>query len=250
MPNHDDFEVTDLSDYEIYSRREIINILRHLGERNQLIQLQLKDGDGSTVTSIMAVEESGIVIDRAPDAHVNQRIADSTQIAFETLLDNIRILFQVPGAQACQYQDRPAFLIPLPTTLIRLQRREFYRIRTPSAAPLLCTIRVPGDGGGRVIRLPLHNISGGGVALADEQKLLNPTIGFIYTDCRIALSAGVQIVTGLEIRNLREIALTNGKTVRRVGCQFVNLSNSMLNTVQRYITGLEREQNAKNTGML
>lgn len=251
MPNHDDFEVTDLSDYEIYSQREITNILRHLAERNQLIQLQLKDGVGSTVTSILTVEENGgVIIDCAPDTHINQRIVDSKQIAFETLLDNIRIMFDVPGAEVCLYQDQSALRIPLPTVLVRLQRREFYRIPTPSATPLLCAIHIPDSDTARVVRLPLQNISGGGLALVDEQKLLNPTTGFIYPNCSIALPAGTKIVTALGIRNIREITLTNGKTIRRVGCQFVDLSSSMLNAVQRYITSLEREQNAKNTGML
>jgi c-di-GMP-binding flagellar brake protein YcgR len=46
----------------------------------------------------------------------------------------------------------------------------------------------------------------------------------------------------LQIRNSQELVLLNGKTNRRIGCQFINLSNSVLSGVQRYIMKLERER--------
>lgn len=251
MSDHDDFQSLDLSDYEIHSRREIVNLLRSLGECNQLIQLRLEGSADTIVTSVLAVEDSAdeVVIDCAPSSTVNQRILASERIFFETVLNNIRILFQTGAATACQYQGGPALRVPIPPVLVRLQRREFYRMPTPTVNPLLCDIRSGQDEHERIITLPLHNISGGGIALMDEQKLLNPTIGFIYPDCRIQLPSGTLVQTALEIRNTRDLTLTNGKNTRRVGCRFVNLPSAMLNAVQRYITSLEREQNARHAGM-
>jgi flagellar brake protein len=250
MPDHDDFQPLDLSDYQVHSRREIATILRNLGERKQLIQLQIAGSADSTVTSVLAVDDSHVVLDCAPTATMNQRIADSEYIFFETVLDNIRILFESAGAQACQYAGGPALQIALPPVLVRLQRRESYRVATPTANPLACEIHIAHEDKKRIAPLTLQNVSAGGVAILDEQKLLNPTIGFIYRDCRILLPSKVQIATALEIRNVREVTLTNGKTIRRLGCQFVDLPAPMLSAIQRYITSLEREQNARNTGML
>lgn len=253
MADHDDVQPLDLSDYEVRSRREIGNILRRLGECKQLIQLRIEGSTDAIVTSVLAVDDrrGQAIIDCAPNPAINQRIIASGPIFFETVLSNIRILFQAGGAQACQYQNGPALRIAIPSVLIRLQRREFYRVATPSANPLLCEFHVPqAQGGERIIGVALQNISAGGIAVIDEQKLLNPTIGFIYQDCRIALPRAAQVVTALEIRNLRELTLANGKNIRRLGCRFVDLPSTMLTAVQRYITQLEREQNAKNTGML
>lgn len=250
MPDHDDFHPLDLSDYEIHSRRQITNILGNLSECNQLIQLRIAGSADATVTSILAVDDQHAVIDCAPNAGVNQRIADSEHLLFETVLDNIRILFETGGAELCQHQGEAALRIAIPPVLVRLQRREFYRVPTPSAQPLICNIRIPDGDRARVIAFPLQNISAGGIAIIDEQKLLNPAIGFVYRDCRIALPAGIQIATALEIRNVREITLANGKNIRRLGCGFIDLPSPMLAAVQRYITSLERERNAKSTGML
>ena len=252
MPESDDFQPLDLSDYEIHSRREISNILRNLAECRQLIQLRMEGSADTIVTSILAVDDSRgeVIIDCGPSATVNQRIVASEHIFFETVLDNIRILFDAAGAEACQYEGGAALCIAAPPVLIRLQRREFYRVATPTIQPVVCEIHVTNGDGKRAISVNLQDISGGGVALIDEQKLLNPTIGFVYENCRIQLPGGVLITTALEIRNLREITLGNGKNIRRLGCSFVDLQSGMLNAVQRYITSLERERNAKNTGML
>ncbi|HTN67030.1 MAG TPA: flagellar brake protein [Burkholderiaceae bacterium] len=251
MPDHDDFQPLDLSDYEIHSRREITNILRNLSECNQLIQLRIEDSADTIVTSVLAVDESAghVVIDCASSPTINQRIIASEHLYFETVLNNIRILFQTSGAAACQFQGGPALQTAIPPVLVRLQRREFYRMPTPTATPLLCEIRIGEKEGTRILTLPLQNISGGGIAIMDEQKLLNPAAGFIYPDCRIQLPAGTLLQTALEICNARDITLANGKNTRRLGCRFVHLPSAMLNAVQRYITSLEREQNAKNTGL-
>ncbi|MEO7032013.1 MAG: flagellar brake protein [Herbaspirillum sp.] len=245
-----DFEITDLSEYEIRSRREIIAILRHLIASKQLVQLQLRDMPGSVVTSLIELDEDtdSIIIDCAPESLVNQRIISSQHLAFETILDNIRILFEVGGAETYQYENAPALRIAIPAMLIRLQRREFYRVPTPVVSPILCRLPIDTNDNPRMLELPLHNISAGGVSLMDDRKLLNVNPGFIYQQCQITLPAGAKIECSMEIRNIREIVLANAKITRRIGCRFVNLPSSMLNTVQRYITNLEREQNAKSPG--
>jgi hypothetical protein len=83
----------------------------------------------------------------------------------------------------------------------------------------------------------------------DEAKVLDNTVGRIYKNCRIALPGGTMIVANLEVRNSQDTTLVNGKTIRRMGCLFVDLPKPMMAAVQRYITKLEREQNAKSTGM-
>jgi hypothetical protein len=57
------------------------------------------------------------------------------------------------------------------------------------------------------------------------------------------------VVTGLEIRNTFDVTLLNNKTARRFGCMFVGISRGNLGNVQRYITKLERERNARLAGL-
>lgn len=243
----------DLNSYRVHSRREIIALLRSLKDRNQLVSLLISGGSDAVVTSILEVDEASnlVVVDRAPTNSLNQRILASNKISFETVLDQIRILFGTDAIQECLFEDQPALCFTIPASLIRLQRREFYRVSTPVASPVRCVIQAPDENGlnTATVTATLHNISAGGVSIVDEKKLLDPTAGRVYQNCRIDLPGGSPVTVTLQVRNCQELTLTSGKSIRRLGCMFVDLPMSQLAAVQRYITKLERERNARATGM-
>lgn len=252
MTSDIDDDNQDLSRYQVRARREIINLLRSVGARNQLVRMQANNGADAVVTSILEVDDANdaVIIDCAPSALTNQRLLESDEIAFETVLENIRILFFASHVESCIHDGRPAFSMQLPAHLIRLQRREYYRVSTPVANPVRCTIALPDENGniGSSVTVPLHNVSGGGIGIIDEKKLIPPTLGVRYKKCQIDLPGGAVEVT-LELMNLHDQKLSNGKTTRRLGFMFVNISNATVAAIQRYITKLEREQNARATGM-
>ena len=254
MTFNTDYGIEDLSPYQVHSHREIIALLRNIGEHNQLVRMLINGGAEAIVTSILKVDEASrsVLIDCAPSALINQRILESDNISFETVLEHIRILFFVTHVDTCLYENLPAFRIAIPESLIRLQRREFYRVPTPVANPLRCAIHIPHEtAGGTMTKVvvTLQNVSGGGIAMVDENMVLDNTIGRVYHDCQISLPGGTLVVASLQIRNSHEITLTNGRTIRRLGCRFMDLPKAMLAAVQRYITKLERERNAKETGL-
>jgi c-di-GMP-binding flagellar brake protein YcgR len=248
------FGTQDVSPYLVHSRREIIGLLRAMHERKQLVSLQADGGADTIVTSVLDVDEEAglVVIDRAPTNLINQRLLASDNIAFETVLDNIRIMFFSDKIRECLYDEQPALYIAVPTNLVRLQRREHYRVPTPVANPLRCTMQIPPDDngtGGTTVVVSLKDISGGGIAVIDEKKLLDNTVGRIYKECRIDLPGSGPVACTLQIRNSHDLSLSNGKTIRKLGCMFVDLPKAADAAVQRYITKLERERNAKATGM-
>lgn len=248
-----DFGIEDLSPYQVHSPREVISLLRGISDHKQLVRLLINGGSEAIVTSILHIDEASdsVILDCAQSGLANQRIIESDNLSFETVLDNIRILFFSTQAESCQFEDLPALRIAIPDSLIRLQRREHYRIPTPIANPLRCTIQIPHEANGITSKVvvPLQNVSGGGIAMIDEHHLLDNTVGRNYNDCQIDLPGGTLIVATLQIRNSQEITLPNGKTIRRLGCLFVALPQTMMTAVQRYITKLERERNARETGM-
>lgn len=242
------FDIEELGPYQLTSRREIVALLRNISDHNQLLRMVFNNGSDTIITSILTIDETdgSVIIDCAPNEHQNRRAVESDHIAFETRLDRIRILFFSDQIERCMFEDRPAFRIVLPASMVRLQRREYYRVVTPR-----CTMTITHKTGERAITItvPVQNVSAGGLAVVDEAKTLDDTLGRIYENCRISLPGGSPIVATLEIRNAQEITLANGKLVRRLGCLFVDLPKPMLAQVQRYITKLEREQNTRSAGM-
>jgi c-di-GMP-binding flagellar brake protein YcgR len=243
----------ELSPYQVFSRREIIGLLRNIEHHKQLVSMHINRGAEAVVTSILAVDEANnaVIIDSAPHEDINKRVVASDNISFETVLDHIRILFFASNAERCEYENLPALRIPLPPNLIRLQRREYYRVPVPLSMGVRCEIQVPDETGTEMetISVTLQNVSGGGIAIIDDRKRLDNTPGVIYKDCRLTLPGNTVVVTSLQVKNSQDLTMANGKTSRRIGCLFFELSKPMLAAVQRFITKLEREQNAKATGI-
>jgi c-di-GMP-binding flagellar brake protein YcgR len=247
-----EFGTSDLDRYRIYSRREILALLRSIKDHNQLVSLMIGSGNEAVVTSILHIDDANnyLVVDSAPSHAVNERILASGKVAFETNLEQIRILFTSDDVRFVNFENLPAFRVPIPESVVRLQRREFYRVATPVANPVRCIVPVKDEEGHVTpVTTTLYNISAGGVALVDDRKILDNTPGFIHNNCRIDLPGGAPIAVSLQVRNSTDLTLTSGRSIRRIGCMFVNLPQSQLTAVQRYITKLERERNARLTGM-
>jgi c-di-GMP-binding flagellar brake protein YcgR len=239
------------SPYQIESRREIISLLRGFKEKNQLISMFINNGAEVFITSVLEIDDTNnvVIIDSAPGAEANQRIVEASQVLFDGLLDRISIQFGSSKLQRTTFEARPALQLPIPSNLIRLQRRENYRINTPVSSPIKFLIPMEVDEIPQIGKFSLVDISCGGVAILDDQRILNIAVGTRYTDCQVDLPGIGLLEINLEIRNSQDLTLLNGRTTRRVGCAFLNLSSRTLATVQRFIMKLERERNAKMTGI-
>ena len=247
-----DAEQNDKNPYSIQAAREIIALLRALEEKKQLIRMLINGGTEAIVTSILEVDvgNNALIIDCAIGATLNQHIIEANKVSFETTLDKIRILFTATKVTSCLHQNRPALRISIPTSLVRLQRREFYRVTTPVSDPVRCTIPLPEDGANeKLITLALLDVSCGGISIVDENKALDDTPGRIYRDCVIDLPGLGSVTTSLSVMNSEDQTLLNNRKRRRLGCQFIELSPSALTLIQRYISKLERNLSAKLRGL-
>jgi c-di-GMP-binding flagellar brake protein YcgR len=251
MQSFNDFGLENWHDFEVGSRREIIALLRGIGAKNQLIRMLIHGASDVCVTSILDVEPdtNSLILDCSINREQNQRIVEASRISFETTLDKIRILFAADSVTETTFENGPALKVDIPATLIRLQRREYYRMATPVSNPVRAIIPMPPELGGGTTSFPLADISCGGIAILDNKLLLGNTIGNNYPGCRIDLPEIGTVMTSLQIRNSLDLTLLNSKTNRRLGCAFVDISRGNLAHVQRYITKLERERNARIAGL-
>jgi c-di-GMP-binding flagellar brake protein YcgR len=244
-------ELENWHDYEVGSRREVVALLRQIGEKNQLVRMLVQGGEDICMTTILEVDPDAgtVILDRSINGEQNARIVAARRLGCETSLDKIRILFRADGLRDTTWQGRPALCADLPSTLIRLQRRENYRMPTPVSNPVRALIPMPADLGGGTQAFPLADISCGGVAILDTKLVFGDAIGRILEGCRIELPEIGAVTTSLRIRNTLDVAMLNSKTNRRLGCAFIDISRGNMANVQRYITRLERERNARLSGL-
>lgn len=245
-------ELDNWHDYRVHSRREIVALLRQIAEKHQLVRLLVRGEADVCVTSILEVDPDGdaLVLDRPIDRDQHRRLLDGGKVACETSLDKIRILFNLEGLHETSFEGGVAIGADIPEAMVRLQRREYYRMETPVTNPVRVLVPLPPELGGGTQAFPLADISCGGIALLDNKLVLGETaVGQKFPGCRIELPEIGPVETGLEVRNQQDLTLLNNKTSRRLGCQFDNISRGNLANVQRYITKLERERNARLAGL-
>lgn len=241
-----------LDPYRIHSVREIISILEAIRRQRQLIRMTFSQGRESVMTSIMDIdeEEQMVYIDAAPYPAQNRRIMLTQKLVFETTLDRIPIQFSASKAERCNREGYAALRFPLPESLVRMQRRQSYRVTVPFAHPLHCVFMPPGTEM-RELEAPLSlevlNISIGGIAVIDTGHHLDGRAGTLYSTCQIGLP-GYPVTVALEVRHVQIATLSSGKAARHVGCRFVDTPSQVIALVQRYIMKLEREQNARSLG--
>jgi c-di-GMP-binding flagellar brake protein YcgR len=124
----------------------------------------------------------------------------------------------------------------LPASLVRLQRRQAYRVRLPSSMHAQC--RVARDAPRDALELQIIDLSVGGIAMACNAADWQAQIGEHLAGCRIGLPDAHGFDVELEVRNVTP--LRDGKSRVRVGCQFVNLPGATAADVQRLILHVER----------
>ncbi|MDD5247958.1 MAG: flagellar brake protein [Rhodocyclaceae bacterium] len=244
-------EPGDYAQYMLHARGEISFVLKNLLERAAEITLFFDEGKELLPTTLIAVDSDRILLDFGASMETNRKALAAQKLFCVTALDKVRIQFVLRGLTQTTYQGRPAFSAGYPTDVLRLQRREFFRLTMPITRPLKCQIPIAESESGNnfVIDVNVVDISGGGLAIAlPEGIAFDPNREF--ADCRIELPEVGLLTATLKVCNQFEITVRSGSRVRRAGCQFVGLPGPMLTLVQRYIIKVERERKARESGII
>lgn len=248
-----DSDQGDYSKYQLYSRSEILFLLRALIQKKCMLTAYFDHGRTFFLTSLVAISEDGnwLYLDYGTDPEINAKAQTTDKLILTTMLDKVKIQFSVPTLQQTSANGQPIFATHTPETVLRLQRREFYRLSTPIANPLKCTMPVPKPDGSTVkVAATLLDISGGGVGLMVPTELAPfVTPGTQIDSCLVQLPEEGAIQTGLTVRSAFNATSKAGHPYLRLGCEFTSLPGTQLAMIQRYITRMERERKAKEAGL-
>lgn len=239
----------DYAQFEVHAQAEIVHILHHAIERRALVSVYREGGANLALTTLLEADAARdeLVFDVPQREEHTARLVGAAHLTFVTSESGIKLKFQVEGAAVRMYRGHPALVSHLPRTMLRLQRREYFRIATPLTDPPLVTLLSANAGDAPGVGLPVLNVSLGGVALMDQHPTLNLAAGQRYVGCQIKLPHVGTFRTGLEVRSCQEIALRNGMKARRAGCLLIAPEPAAAGLLQRYIMGLERARNPRFT---
>lgn len=242
----------DSKDYTLHARGEILGVLRALCTHGSLMTLYFNHGKDFLLSAILHLSQDGqtMLIDVGSDPEMNRRALTADKIICVSNLDKIKIQFTLDKVSLQQYQGRPAFVAKPPASLLRLQRREFYRFVMPVLQPLKCHIPLEdGDALPGLLEVNVVDLSGGGVGLLTKEEETLLKTDQLLRQCKIDLQDIGQILVNLRIRSVSEIIARTGARHTRAGCQFVEMNNQAQLQIQRFIIKAERERKARESGL-
>lgn len=229
------------NDYLVTNPKEIISILQTIAQRKSRVALYYNEGNSMVLTMVLAADENGVWVDASANPLDNRHIERSKRVIFVSTHNQAKVQFVAGDAMLGAYENAPAFSIALPRKLLRLQRRDFYRLVTPEIGALKCVIYPVPDNARLQQAVTVMDISIGGVALVCEESGVELQPGMIYEHCQIELPEVGTLETTIEVKNNFHITDRNGKTMRRAGCVFVKPDGKTTMLLQRYVARMQQQ---------
>ncbi|MDX8379440.1 MAG: flagellar brake protein [Gallionella sp.] len=231
----------DDDQYRVITPREIVFIIQSIIKSRSRVALYYSEDNDFILTTLLDVNISGIWLETSMLPEENAHILDSEKLVIVSSQGQVKIQFVASHAKSIRLEGQPAIFLPLPKSIYRIQRREYFRLSTPVVNPLTCFIPETNT---KEQDLPhemtIMDISGGGVGLTCTEQDTTLTPGETYENCKIHLPEVGDLVGTIQVKNLIVLSTAAGKVMRRAGCKFKDLDGASTILLQRYVTSMQR----------
>jgi c-di-GMP-binding flagellar brake protein YcgR len=230
----------EYAQFRIYSRAEIGSLLAGLADERSAITLYF-GSNGFIVSRGLSVDNADqtVVFDLGADTATNAKLFAAEEVLAISSLQSVTLEFSLPRMQSIQLDDGPAARGSFPEFILRLQRRENFRVPTPALKPIGFNVPQQGKHGAATLRVV--DISCGGLRVEGDASALQLSSGLVLDNCSFDLPEVGQVRASVEVRHVETDDGSSGKKKFRCGLRFLSLSPQMAALVQRYVMRLERE---------
>jgi flagellar brake protein len=231
------------SPFWLYSKVEIAYTLKYLHGSAALLTAHLEGSKHQFITAILEVsnEADYLMLDAPSDSTLLAQIEKHKGFVLRSNVNGIRVEFRADNSGIAQVQGSSALRVKFPERLLKVQRREYFRVSAPVTRPATCTIPQPD---GPAVQCRISDISLGGVALSSKPEETPLPVGATYEGCRLNLQDFGTLEVALLIRYASEIRQDDKLAPRRYGCEFLHLRRAQETAIQRYVLQLERDRGA------
>ena len=227
--------------FALHHRAEILAIVERMLRERALTTVEFADGH-ALVSSLLEVRRDAnvMVFDVARDPEQNRRLFASQTLGFVTELDHVQVAFETGPASLIARVDGPAAVVELPSSVIRLQRRAWFRAALPVMPPIRCTVL---DRNGQATPAQAIDLSPGGAALIVD----DPAARHTQAGCEHELILSLPDVGRLELdatlRTVKPTGAADGARSRiRMGYRFDAVPARTASRIQRYVQHVEVSQ--------
>jgi c-di-GMP-binding flagellar brake protein YcgR len=245
LPSLSDDEIEER--YFLLGRMEILSVLNELILRREPVTVYFNGGRDFYQTTLLEARPDALVFDLSGDAEINKRLPGSASCIFVSSINGIRVQFAASQSGRFSWGGSDAFWVPLPERMVRVQRRESYRILLPVAKPLMAKLCA---GDGSVLgEWPGHDLSVGGLGFSTigapplevEQEIAR---------LQLALPGQIAIDCAAQVRHVTPMSERQDGIRYRVGVSFTDLAPATAVAIQRFITRVEHQRRGQDGGRL
>lgn len=239
------FAQGDESDFILRDPKEILSVLRDIVAHRNRVALYYNDDNSLVLTLLLAADESGLWVDAAASPQDNRHVERSSRIVFVSTHNQAKVQWVSSETAQGMFEGSPAFYLPLPRKLLRLQRRDFYRLLTREPNALKCVLHPVPAQENVSHAVTVMDISIGGLALVCEENGAELQPGSVYPNCEIELPDVGTLNATIEVKNTFAVTARNGEIKRRAGCVFVKPDSNTTMLLQRYVAQMQQQQARK-----
>jgi c-di-GMP-binding flagellar brake protein YcgR len=246
-------------DYEspflINNPDKIIHYLSILFKNKCLLTVYFGDNDDSFITTILDIyiKNSLLVFYHRPKEDLVEQFFNSPKITFKTKCFGVEVVFDAIRLEKINYQGVLAFAVPVPAAILWMERRAFYRVKSPVSMPSYCQLTLKDQ---EPINLKLYDISIIGFSMLTHSKKVldlskNPDLMILYTSfeqCKLKLAETGEDTIAFEIRSKYIINPETSNRIEKIGCKFTRITPAFETTIQRHMRRIELETPKKGRG--
>jgi len=235
------------SAFLIRNPEKIISKLLILLKNKCLLTAYYGDNDDSFITTILDIyiKNNLLIFYHSPKQDAIEQLLDSPIITFKTEYLGIKVAFDAIKIAKIQHQGVSVFAIPIPESILWIEVRDFYRVKSPISKSSYCQLTLEDQ---EPINLKLYDISLVGFsvlnAASEVSAMMIPDTHF--EQCKLILADTGEDTISFEVRSKYIINPENSNRIEKIGCKFTQITPAFENTVQRYMQQIERENRQKN----
>ena len=230
------------SSFAIRNLDQIINHLTLLQKSKCLLSVICKENNATFLTTIIDIDKKNksLLLDYGPKEYLNRPIIDGQKTQFVCTYNGIKVAFHGSSFKKVEHEGEPAFLMPLPESILWMQRREYYRVRSPISKTSYCQLTLPDQ---EPINVQLYDLSISGFSVVVESEAMRNFLmsGEPVTNSKLILEGIGEGIVSFEAKSEYVLNPEKINRIEKIGCMFTLITPSFQTMIQQYMQQIERE---------
>lgn len=228
-----------LEEFSLGAEPTVRKLLNTIESDEHELYVYLQTDQTHFVTEILSTDwKEGLIWLGTPyEKSLSAQCNASTAYVMVSFPDGVKVQFAGIGMLQSQYQGAEALRIAIPKSIVRLQRRNYFRVVADEELNSQVKLEIPAVQG----QASLIDISLAGIGFTIEASASEHQRGEILKDVRMTLADGEgSMLVELEVRNIK--AMTDSPEHVQLGCEMKMLERGAERRLQRFLLATERRQ--------